>query len=95
MFIKYLISSIESLYMQMIHTNYINNNTGLKKIRLGSLPGIHRAANNSQCAALDTVIGKCQGNRRKPDWEGKKSCKKSWSSCWLSIRQGREQARIP
>lgn len=81
MFIKYLISSIESLYMQMIHTNYINNNTGLKKIRLGSLPRICRAANNSQCAALDTVIGTCQGNRRKPDWEGKKSSKKSWSSC--------------
>lgn len=31
MFIKYLISSIESLYMQMIHANYINNNTGLEK----------------------------------------------------------------
>lgn len=34
MFVKYLISSTESLYMQMIHTNYINNN----------IPGSKRSA---------------------------------------------------
>lgn len=70
MFVKYLISSIESLYMQMICTNYINNNIPGFKICLGSLPGIHGAANNSQYAALDEFVGKCQRSRRKPERGG-------------------------
>lgn len=70
MFVKYLISSIESLYMQMIRTNYINNNIPGFKICLGSLPGIHGAANNSQYAALDEFVGKCQRSRRKPERGG-------------------------
>lgn len=52
MFVKYLISSIESLYMQMIHANYINNNIpGSERSALVHCPGFN-AANNSQYAAF-------------------------------------------
>lgn len=40
MFVKHLISAIESLYMQMIRTNYINNNIlGSKISTLVHCPG--------------------------------------------------------
>ena len=52
MFVKYLISSTESLYMQMIHANYINNNIpGSERSALVQCPGFN-AANNSQYAAF-------------------------------------------
>lgn len=61
MFAKHLISSSESLYMQMIHANYINNNIpGSKRSALVHRPGFAELQTNSQRAAF------CPAHRQTP-----------------------------
>lgn len=96
MFAKHLISSSESLYMQMIHANYINNNIpGSKRSALVHRPGFAELQTNSQRAAF------CPAHRQTPREreETGPGREKNWSShfaaCWPSAGQGPEPPRVP